>query len=629
MRNCSCLKSGHKPRGSLGRSRAAGTRGAECGGMETPQSGMNLFVGTVLLLLLLPDVARGKDSCSNLDRGDEHRECCKTMEEPQKPGTSIRILRLSQHCPELWRSESRACACLRERWFRLLQSGLAGLKTLLLNVSRAVTRDVLITFSPTAVRCAPPSPLLGRPHTFQASFSSCPRAWCALLCSSSSPLDVPGDHVWVMEGRESARSHSQLCPHRCWVLGMRFFPSALRAPADVAEQTHLGRAEFVPGAGLVSSEQKCDLAATTSHSSLLQGPSRLNTTEKGKTGKIHLPREIFRSLSSQTVRVVVTVLNIQQLGMFKEVNQTAQVLDNTVVGITVGESSISGLQDPVQLTFAHGELPQGVTPQCVFWDASKGRAGGWGSSGCVTQPGDKRTVCSCDHLTFFTLLLNPALDGSTAKALMAVATAGCAVAMAFSIFTMAFCIFIRYRFRFEETVRINLGLHVNLVGSLFLLNLAFLLNTGLSGRTHPRTCRVLGGVTHYCLLCCFTWTALEGCQLYLLFVKVLGTYIPRYLAKLSLLGWGEHHQPGRERGPPCSRGGSGRSYWHLWRIQHPDHGPAGHSPPVLDHFQTSSGPLHHQLWLLWPHLPLQHGCLRGGDPEELQLAGHRGSAGIP
>ncbi|NWZ80442.1 AGRG3 protein, partial [Poecile atricapillus] len=306
---------------------------------------------------------------------------------------------------------------------RLLQSGLAGLKTLLLNVSSAVTRDVLITFSPTA------------------------------------------------------------------------------------------------------------------------GPSRLNTTDKGKTGKIHLPREIFRSLSSQTVRVVVTVLNIQQLGMFKEVNQTAQVLDNTVVGITVGESSISGLQDPVQLTFTHEELPQGVTPQCVFWDPSKGRAGGWGSSGCVTQPGDKRTVCSCDHLTFFTLLLNPALDGSTAKALMAVATAGCAVAMAFSIFTMAFCIFLRWGvpaapFRFEETVRINLGLHVNLVGSLFLLNLAFLLNTGLSGRTHPMTCRVLGGVTHYCLLCCFTWTALEGCQLYLLFVKVLGIYIPRYLAKLSLLGWG-------------------------------------------------------------------------------------------
>ncbi|NXG01053.1 AGRG3 protein, partial [Sakesphorus luctuosus] len=269
-----------------------------------------------------------------------------------------------------------------------------------------------------------------------------------------------------------------------------------------------------------------------------EGPSTLNTTGKEKVGKILLPREIFRPLSSQIVGVMVTVLNIQQLGIFKEVNQTGQVLDNTVVGITVGNTSISGLQDPVQLTFTHRQLPLGVTLQCVFWDPSKGQAGGWRSSGCVTQPGDKETVCSCDHLTFFTLLLNPALDSSTAQTFMAVATAVCGVAMAFSIFTIAFCIFIRCRFRFEETLRINLGLHANLVGSLFLLNLAFLLNSGLSGRTQLGTCKVLGGLTHYCLLCCFTWTALEGCQLYLLFVKVLGIYIHHHLAKLCLLGWG-------------------------------------------------------------------------------------------
>ncbi|NXJ96013.1 AGRG3 protein, partial [Corythaixoides concolor] len=269
-----------------------------------------------------------------------------------------------------------------------------------------------------------------------------------------------------------------------------------------------------------------------------EGPRVLNTTEHGKAGKIQLPTEIFRSLSSWAVRVVVTVLNIQQLGMFKEVNQTGQVLDHTVVGITVGETSISGLQDPVQLTFTHRELPHAVTPQCVFWDPSRGVAGGWSSSGCATQPGDKGTVCSCDHLTFFTLLLNPALDRSTAQALMAVATAGCAVAVAFSIFTIAFCIFLRCRFRSEETLRINLGLHMNLVGSLLLLNLAFLLNSGLPSGTQPGTCKALGGLTHYCLLCCFTWMALEGCHLYLLFVKVLGTYIHHYLAKLCLVGWG-------------------------------------------------------------------------------------------
>ncbi|KFW12388.1 putative G-protein coupled receptor 97, partial [Fulmarus glacialis] len=272
-----------------------------------------------------------------------------------------------------------------------------------------------------------------------------------------------------------------------------------------------------------------------------QGPKMLNMTEKGKAGKIQLPREIFRSLSSRTAHVVVTVLNIQRLGMFKEVNQMGQVLDDTVVGITVGETSISGLRNPVQLAFAHRQLPNGVTPQCVFWDPSKGQAGGWSSSGCVTQPRDEGTVCSCNHLTFFTLLLVtislPAAPAHTPAALPAPPQWPFG-SMAFSIFTITFCIFLRCRFRSEETLRTNLGLHVNLVGSLFLLNLAFLLNSGLSGGTQPRTCKVLGGLTHYCLLCCFTWMVLEGCHLYLLFVKVLGTYIHHYLAKLCLVGWG-------------------------------------------------------------------------------------------
>ncbi|NXS51479.1 AGRG3 protein, partial [Brachypteracias leptosomus] len=272
-----------------------------------------------------------------------------------------------------------------------------------------------------------------------------------------------------------------------------------------------------------------------------QGPRILNVTEKERAGRIQLPREIFRSLGSRTVQVVVTVLNIQLLGMFEEANQTGQVLDNTVVGITVGEESISGLRDPVKVTFAHQQLPDvrhRVLPPALPSAPHCGQAGGWSSRGCVTRTKDKGTLCSCDHLTFFTLLLNPAVDGSTAQALMAVATAGCGVAMAFFIFTIAFCIFLRCRFRFEETLRVNLGLHVNLVGSLFLLNLVFLLNSRLSGGTQLGTCKVLGGLTHYCLLCCFTWMALEGCHLYLLFVKVLGTYIHHYLVKLCLIGWG-------------------------------------------------------------------------------------------
>ncbi|KAI6077455.1 Adhesion G protein-coupled receptor G3 isoform X1 [Aix galericulata] len=48
-----------------------------------------------------------------------------------------------------------------------------------------------------------------------------------------------------------------------------------------------------------------------------QDPMTISSMEEGTAGKIRLPREVFQSLGSQAARVVVTVLNIQQLGMFK------------------------------------------------------------------------------------------------------------------------------------------------------------------------------------------------------------------------------------------------------------------------------------------------------------------------
>lgn len=143
----------------------------------------------------------------------------------------------------------------------------------------------------------------------------------------------------------------------------------------------------------------------------------------------------------------------------QKVNQTGQVLDNTVVGITVGETSLSGLQDPLQLTFAHQQLPHVCQPcpppplRCPSlrrwltlvpplaghhptmhllgsqqrYGPRRGRVRGWvrvlcpvltavalclspgrqeaEQQRCVTQPEGKRTVCAFDHLTFFTLLL--------------------------------------------------------------------------------------------------------------------------------------------------------------------------------------------------------------------------------
>ncbi|XP_047924909.2 uncharacterized protein [Anser cygnoides] len=580
----------------------------------------HMLLDTVLLFLLLSDAAGGQDSCDALQRGDRIEECCNITVEPEERNEAPGLpLDLPRHCAELRRSSRPACRCLQARWLRLVQmagpalSGTDGLQALHLNVSRGLAHDLLLSFSPA------------------------------------------------------------------------------------------------------------------------QGPMTISSMEEGKAGKIRLPREVFQSLSSQTAHMVVTVLNIQQLGMFEEDNQMGQVLDDTVVGIMVEDLYVSGLQDPVHLTFAHQQLPpvSWMCPPspCLSTEAqahttllfaechptvcllgAQQRAGrwlehqrmchtAWGqgdslflqpphllhpppgdnpipysscfypgyaaspslsylvpqvsplaaqrqsfllpgkprpflkttfnpsfmpfpfrqahiSRGCKgwkrtdsgstetqgpfphlvptprerlhllrsaptsTLPGDLRErpegsglVRSCStspgvlllccrtplspvvlaavarfsrlvwtHLTQGACVWqNPALNTSMVQTLVAVANTGCGVAVAFSIFTIAFYIFLRcsyQQFRSEETLRTNLGLHMNLVSSLLLLNLAFLLNNGVSSRAMPGLCSALGGLTHYCLLCCFTWTALEGSHLYLLFVKVLGTYIHHYLAKLCLVGWG-------------------------------------------------------------------------------------------
>lgn len=65
--------------------------------------------------------------------------------------------------------------------------------------------------------------------------------------------------------------------------------------AALLGRTHTGNAELVPA----------------------QGPAVISSAEEGTAGTIRLPGGAFPSPSSQAARVVVTVLNIQQLAMFQ------------------------------------------------------------------------------------------------------------------------------------------------------------------------------------------------------------------------------------------------------------------------------------------------------------------------
>lgn len=82
-----------------------------------------------------------------------------------------------------------------------------------------------------------------------------------------------------------------------------------------------------------------------------------------------------------------------------------------------------------------------LLPPKTFWGSQQQPTGVLSPVALVAAVGFSRSrgrLTQCAHVW-----QNPTLDGSTAQALVAVATAGCGVAMAFSIFTIAFCVCLR------------------------------------------------------------------------------------------------------------------------------------------------------------------------------------------
>lgn len=271
-----------------------------------------------------------------------------------------------------------------------------------------------------------------------------------------------------------------------------------------------------------------------------QIPRQVMQGEDQPADRVRLPKSLFGALSGSrsSVRLAITILSIGPGNVFKGPklleDKGSSVLNNRMVGLSVGQIHTTGLSEPVEITFSHQHQSPNMILTCVFWDMAKGD---WDSHGCSTKLGDGRTVCSCDHLTFFALLLRPTLDQATARTLTRISQAGCAVSMIFLAFTMVLYVAFRFslqRFKTEDAPKIHMALSI----SLFLLNLTFLINVGSSSQGPPASCWVRAAIFHYFLLCVFTWMGLEAFHLYLLVIKVFNTYFGHYFLKLSLLGWG-------------------------------------------------------------------------------------------
>uniref|UniRef100_A0A3P9NBP4 Si:ch211-241f5.3 n=1 Tax=Poecilia reticulata TaxID=8081 RepID=A0A3P9NBP4_POERE len=151
---------------------------------------------------------------------------------------------------------------------------------------------------------------------------------------------------------------------------------------------------------------------------------------------------------------------------------------------------------------------------CVFWDSSK-EGGAWSDRGCsVAESNPEYTMCSCNHLGSFTVLMD-FNDIESPFELQLFSWIG----LSLSLICLFLCILTFSMIRSIKSPRTTIHLHLCI--SLFIATLVFL--AGISQTQNKVGCAVVAGMLHFFYLASFCWMCLEGIQLFRMVVLVFNT----------------------------------------------------------------------------------------------------------
>uniref|UniRef100_A0AAX7SF07 Adhesion G protein-coupled receptor G3 n=2 Tax=Astatotilapia calliptera TaxID=8154 RepID=A0AAX7SF07_ASTCA len=264
--------------------------------------------------------------------------------------------------------------------------------------------------------------------------------------------------------------------------------------------------------------------------------------------RIHIPSSAFKGAATTVMASVINStyfkLSPPQKSRFQFHRREGTVLRGLVlavkaVNMTENGEIIRNLLQPIMLFFKHNKKSSQITDgTCVFWQESDNGTGYWSVKGCKTNKTEDEFICSCDHLSFFAVLVNSEISVTNLEAekLSYITYIGSALSVVFTFISLIVFIWLHRRCPEKAT-----GLHMQLTGAMFCLHLSFLLCSfweWLRKNEDSSICLVLGLFLHWSLLATLTWSALEGFQIYLLLIRVFNIYIRRYLLKLCLVGWG-------------------------------------------------------------------------------------------
>ncbi|XP_076332617.1 adhesion G protein-coupled receptor L3-like isoform X3 [Tachypleus tridentatus] len=207
-----------------------------------------------------------------------------------------------------------------------------------------------------------------------------------------------------------------------------------------------------------------------------------------------------------------------------------QVVNSRIVSVSFGNTQPTWLPEPVIITLSSLRKENVSDPQCVFWDFE---TSDWSSQGCsVVSFNISHTVCSCNHLTNFAVLMTIKPIESNVeynRTLLVITYVGCVISILSLLLTTVTFLCIRTLQNDRTTI------HKNLCVCLLVAEVLFI--AGINQTTVRVVCGIVAGLLHYFFLASFVWMFLEGFHLYIMLVEVLESEQSR-MKCFYLVGYG-------------------------------------------------------------------------------------------
>ncbi|XP_065664218.1 uncharacterized protein LOC101235964 isoform X12 [Hydra vulgaris] len=243
---------------------------------------------------------------------------------------------------------------------------------------------------------------------------------------------------------------------------------------------------------------------------------------------IVLPSQLF--MGENKVQVYSYIY--KDSSFFTEVNKTIEslILSASLNGIDVKDSS-SLINIKFSKLSGVSETEKSGSVTCSFYKVKEKT---WSSDGCnIVRLSSLEIICQCNHLTNFAKIFNVYQSNDESLGLEIVTWIGCGLSIAGLVLTIvSYSAFPSLRQKLAPKILIILCTNLLCTNVLFL---------ALAPITEPRgLCQTVASLLQFFILSTFFWMAVEGFNLYKMFVKVFGgsSGSTKFLLKASAFGWG-------------------------------------------------------------------------------------------